>query len=60
MMQLAENMKPKKINFSDIPELSEAQLSRMRRVGRPPVGDERRKLIAVRSDAKVSRRQRRH
>lgn len=46
-------MKSKKINFSDIPELSDKQLSSMRQVGRPTVGDEPRKLIAIRSDAKV-------
>jgi uncharacterized protein (DUF4415 family) len=46
-------MKSKKIDFSDIPELSERQLSSMRRVGRPTVGDEPRKLIAIRLDAKV-------
>jgi len=34
-----KGMKPKKINFTDIPELSAKQLSRMRRVGRPIVGD---------------------
>src|SRR5215468_1154520 len=43
----------KKIDFSDIPELSEKQLSRMRRVGRPTVGEEPRKLIAIRLDSKV-------
>jgi uncharacterized protein (DUF4415 family) len=43
----------KKIDFSDIPELSEKQLSRMRRVGRPTVGEEPRKLIAIRLDPKV-------
>jgi uncharacterized protein (DUF4415 family) len=43
----------KKINFSDIPERSERQLSRMRRVGRPTVGEEPRKLIAIRLDPKV-------
>ena len=48
-----KHMKSKKINFSDIPELSGKQLSRMRRVGRPTVGDEPRKLIAIRLDAKV-------
>jgi uncharacterized protein (DUF4415 family) len=46
-------MKSKKIDFSEIPELSDKQLSRMRRVGRPTVGDEPRKLIAIRLDAKV-------
>ncbi len=45
--------KSKKINFSDIPELSDKQLSRTRRVGRPTVGDEPRKLIAIRLDLKV-------
>ena len=48
-----KGMKSKKINFSDIPELSDKQLSSMRRVGRPTVGDEPRKLIAIRLDAKV-------
>ena len=48
-----KSMKPKKINFSDIPELSAEQLSSMRRVGRPTVGDEPRKLIAIRLDTKV-------
>jgi uncharacterized protein (DUF4415 family) len=48
-----KSMKSKKINFSDIPELSAKQLSSMRRVGRPPLGDEPRKLIAIRLDAKV-------
>jgi uncharacterized protein (DUF4415 family) len=48
-----KNMTSKKINFSDRPELSDKQLSRMRRVGRPTAGDEPRKLIAIRLDAKV-------
>ena len=43
----------RKIDFSDIPELSEKQLSHMRRVGRPTVGEEPRKLIAIRLDSKV-------
>jgi len=43
----------KMIDFSDIPELTDKQLSSMRRVGRPTVGDEPRKLIAIRLDAKV-------
>jgi uncharacterized protein (DUF4415 family) len=46
-------MKPGKIDYSDIPELSDRQLSAMRRVGRPTVGDEPGKLIAIRLDAKV-------
>ena len=48
-----KSMKPNKVDFSDIPELSNEQLSSMRRVGRPTVGDEPRKLIAIRLDAKV-------
>ena len=48
-----KDMRPRKIDFSDIPELSEKQLSRMRRVGRPTLGDEPRKLIAIRMDPKV-------
>lgn len=48
-----KDTRAKKIDFSDIPELSEKQLSRMRRVGRPTLGDEPRKLIAIRLDPKV-------
>jgi uncharacterized protein (DUF4415 family) len=48
-----KSMKPNKVDFSNIPELSNEQLSSMRRVGRPTVGDEPRKLIAIRLDAKV-------
>lgn len=42
-----------KIDFSDIPEISDAQLKTMRRVGRPPIGDEARQLIAIRIDPAV-------
>ncbi len=48
-----QNIRPKKIDFSDIPELSDNQLARIHRVGRPTVGNEPRKLIAIRLDAKV-------
>jgi uncharacterized protein (DUF4415 family) len=48
-----KDMRAKKIDFSDIPELSQKQLSCMRRVGRPTLGDEPRKLIAIRLDPKV-------
>ena len=41
------------IDFSDIPEASAAQLKTMRRVGRPPLGNQPRKLIAIRVDADV-------
>jgi uncharacterized protein (DUF4415 family) len=42
-----------RIDFSDIPEASETQLQGMRRVGRPPLGDTPRQLIAIRVDAGV-------
>jgi uncharacterized protein (DUF4415 family) len=53
-----KGMKSKRITFSDIPEHSDKQLSSMRRVGRPTVGDEPRMLIAIRLDAKTSGRKR--
>ena len=44
---------PRKIDYSDIPEASREQLKAMRRVGRPPLGDEPRRLIAIRVDPSV-------
>ena len=41
------------IDFSDIPEVSPAQGRAMRRVGRPPLGAEARRLIAIRIDPQV-------
>jgi uncharacterized protein (DUF4415 family) len=41
------------IDFSDIPEMSPAQLRAMRRVGRPPLGAAARRLIAIRIDPQV-------
>ncbi len=43
----------KQIDFSDIPESTPEQLKAMRRVGRPPLGDEPRRLIAIRLDPGV-------
>jgi predicted DNA binding CopG/RHH family protein len=40
-------MPDKKIDFSDIPELSDQQLKHARRVGRPPTGRAK-QLIALR------------
>lgn len=48
-----KNTKQRRIDFSDIPELSERQLASMRRVGRPLLGEQPRKLIAIRLDPKV-------
>jgi len=43
----------RKIHFSDIPNSSPEQLKAMRRVGRPPLGDKPRQLIAIRVDPRV-------
>ncbi len=43
----------RRIDFSDIPELSAEQLGAMRRLGRPPRGEQPRKLISIRLDHKV-------
>lgn len=48
-------IKKRKIDYSDIPALSDRQLASMRRVGRPPLGDESRQLIAIRLDPTVLR-----
>ena len=45
----------RKIDYSDIPPLSDGQLASMRRVGRPLLGDEPRQPIAIRLDPKVLR-----
>jgi uncharacterized protein (DUF4415 family) len=41
------------IDFSEIPKVSPVQLRAMRRVGRPPLGAEPRRLIAIRIDPRV-------
>ena len=41
------------IDFSEIPEVTPTHLRAMRRVGRPPLGAEARRLIAIRIDAQV-------
>ena len=46
----------RKIDFSDIPEASVEQLRAMRRVGRPPIGNGARQLIAIRLDSEVLER----
>jgi uncharacterized protein (DUF4415 family) len=43
----------RRIDYSDIPEASAEQLKVMRRVGRPPIGGEPRRLIAIRVDPDV-------
>jgi uncharacterized protein (DUF4415 family) len=46
-------IKSRRIDFSDIPELSDQQLRAMKRVGRPPIGESARRLIAIRIDPAV-------
>ena len=41
------------IDFSEIPDSSPEQLKAMKRVGRPPIGDGARQLIAIRLDPRV-------
>jgi len=53
VVEKEKDTKKEKIDFSDIPELSEKQLSLMRRVGRPPLGDQPKKQIAIRLDTQV-------
>ncbi|MGH7603226.1 MAG: BrnA antitoxin family protein [Gemmatimonadaceae bacterium] len=48
-------IKKRKIDYSDIPPLSDKQLASMRRVGRPPLGEKPRQLIAIRLDTSVLR-----
>jgi uncharacterized protein (DUF4415 family) len=43
----------REIDFSDLPESSDEQLRAMRRVGRPPLGNAARQLIAIRIDPDV-------
>ena len=43
----------RRIDFSDIPDSTPEQLKAMRRVGRPPLGDQPRELIAIRVDPHV-------
>jgi uncharacterized protein (DUF4415 family) len=43
----------RRIDFSEIPETSIEQLRAMRRVGRPPIGEQARQLIAIRLDPRV-------
>ena len=42
-----------KVSRFEVLRILKKQLSRMRRVGRPTLGDEPRKLIAIRLDPKV-------
>jgi uncharacterized protein (DUF4415 family) len=43
----------RRIDFSDMPEASPERLRAVRRVGRPPIGEHARQLIAIRLDPRV-------
>ena len=45
--------KRRKIDYSDIPPLSDRQLRSMKRLGRPPMGKQTRRLVAIRIDPDV-------
>lgn len=49
----AQRTSKSRIDFSDIPDSSAEQLRAMRRVGRPPLGERSRQLIAIRVDPDV-------
>lgn len=49
-MKRAARSAPKDIDYSDIPELSNEQLKKARRVGRPLLGKAPRKLISIKID----------
>ena len=44
------------IDFSDIPEMTDEELRRARRVGRPTLGEVARQLIAIRIDPQLLER----
>lgn len=46
-------MRKRRIDFSDVPELSDTQLRRMKRVGRPTIGLAPRKAVSLRLDQDV-------
>ncbi len=48
------------IDFSDIPELNDVQIRKMKRVGRPLLGREKRQLIAIRVDPQVLKKIKKH
>jgi uncharacterized protein (DUF4415 family) len=49
----ARSISDKRIDFTDIPELSDEQLNQMKRPGRPLLGQGKRHLIAIRVDPEV-------
>jgi predicted DNA binding CopG/RHH family protein len=46
-------MKDSEIDFSDIPELTDFQLSNFKKRGRPIIGDSQRKAVSIRIEENV-------
>lgn len=51
--RIARKVDDKDIDFSEMPELSKSQLKKMKRAGRPLLGDVPRKAISIRVDENV-------
>lgn len=49
----------RKIDYSDIPPLTDEELKRAKRIGRPPIGEQTRQVIAIRIDPDMLDRYRR-
>ncbi len=49
-------MTKRKIDYSDLPELTASQLRRMKKLGRPLLGMSKRQLISIRLDPDVLQR----
>ena len=51
-----KHMRDSQIDYSEIPELSDKQLKSMKRVGRPPLGEATKQLIALRLEPQMIER----
>ncbi len=50
---MSRKVKDSEINFSDIPEISDEELSKFKRRGRPVLGESPRKAVSIRIDEGV-------
>jgi uncharacterized protein (DUF4415 family) len=53
---MSRRLKDSEIGFSDIPELTDQQLSQFKRRGRPVIGESPRRAISIRIDENVLER----
>jgi len=53
---MSRRLKDSEIDFSDIPELTDQQLSQFKRRGRPVIGESPRRAISIRIDENVLER----